>query len=97
MDQADGLDHRAHRVPRAAAAFLDHDLGLVHMLGEVLGDLVPAVPGDDDEALRGQLARRGHDVAEHRPAAHLVEHLRGVILHSGALTRRENDHGGRTG
>ena len=41
-----------------------------------------------------KLASGGQDVAEHRPAAHLVEHLRRGGPHPGALARRQDDDGG---
>ena len=40
-------------------------------------------------------AGRRHDMADHGAAGHLVQHLRQVRLHAGALARRQNDAGER--
>ena len=96
VNQPDGLDDHAHRVPGPAAPVLDHDLGVGGVLGQVRGDLVTPMPGHDDETPWFQLSGRSQDMPEHAPAAHLVEHLGRLVFHSGALTRRQDDYGGRT-
>ena len=66
----------------------EEDVGLV---AQALEDLVGGVADDDDDC-PGPCAARGVDhVADHRPAADLVQHLGLVRLHSLALSRGKDD------
>src|SRR5690606_20056228 len=83
------------RVPGAVLLLLDRGGDLRGRLLQVLGDLLPAVPHDDDGPLGLQLAGGGEHMAEHGPPAELVEDLGKPGLHTGALARREDDDGSR--
>jgi hypothetical protein len=48
-------------------------------------DLLAAVPGDDDEALRIELAAASERVPEHAATAQRMQHLRDPRFHPGAL------------
>ncbi|GAA4992445.1 hypothetical protein GCM10023257_36520 [Streptomyces hyderabadensis] len=53
------------------------------------------MPDDGDQVLGVQLAGGGEHVPDQRPAAQLVQDLGCGRLHTGALTRCENDDGCR--
>ncbi|GKQ33667.1 hypothetical protein ALMP_02180 [Streptomyces sp. A012304] len=53
------------------------------------------MPDHDDQVLRVQLTGGGQDVTHEAAAADLVQNLRCGRLHTGALTRCENDDGCR--
>ncbi|GAA0668420.1 hypothetical protein GCM10009535_55380 [Streptomyces thermocarboxydovorans] len=59
------------------------------------GHLLAGVPHHDDEMLRLELTGGGEDVTHERTAADLVQDLGCGRLHTGALTRCENDDGCR--
>ncbi|KAJ3079275.1 hypothetical protein HK102_003908, partial [Quaeritorhiza haematococci] len=79
-----------HRVARAELFGLDGepDGGLAV---ERLVELIGRVADDHDDGLRAGAAGRVDDVAEHRPAADLVQHLRPLGLHPLALAGRQDD------
>ncbi len=64
-------------------------------LGEVSSDRVPLVTDDDDGVLSAKGLGSGEHVPEQGASQERVEHLGGARLHPGALTRGEDDHGGR--
>ena len=49
-----------------------------------------------DDLLRRQQGCSRHDMGDHGAARHLVQHLRLIRLHAGALARRQNNAGERT-
>ncbi|GAA5211521.1 hypothetical protein GCM10023323_43470 [Streptomyces thinghirensis] len=53
------------------------------------------MPDDGDQVLGHQLTGGGEHVSDEGPAAQLVQDLGGGRLHTGALTRCENDDGCR--
>ena len=65
------------------------------VLGEMRGDLLPGVAHDHDEVLGVQLAGGGEHMPDEGAAADLVQDLGCGRLHTGALTRCENDDGCR--
>ena len=97
VDQADGLDHRTDCVAGAALPVLDDDLSVrTHARARWAATCPRRRPDHDDEPPGLKLPGRGHDMVEHRAAAHRVQHLRGAGLHPRALARRKDDDGGRT-
>ena len=94
-DGADRLQHHPHRVAGAELLVLHHDVSLGRGGQGSRGDLLPRVPDDHDQPLRGQLLRRGQRVPEQRPAAQRVQDLGGAGLHPGALAGGEDHHCGR--
>ena len=63
--------------------------------GRFGADLVPAVTGHHDEALRAESGRRRQRVPEHAAAAQGVQHLRDPRSHPRALARGEDDDSDR--
>ena len=63
--------------------------------GEVRGDLLAGVADDDDEVLGVELTGGGDDMSDERAPGDLVQDLGCLRLHAGALTRCEDDDGGR--
>ncbi|GAA1178367.1 hypothetical protein GCM10009654_39570 [Streptomyces hebeiensis] len=53
------------------------------------------MPDDHDEPLRIELPGGGHDMADERTPADLVQDLGGLRLHAGSFTRCEDDYGCR--
>ena len=92
---AELLHRHPHRVPRAVL------LGLVGgayggvSRGEVRGDLLTGVADDDDEMPGVELTGGGDDMSDERAPGDLVQDLGGLRLHTGALTRCEDDDGRR--
>ena len=66
----------------------EEDVGLV---AEALADLVGRVADDDDDRLGPGASRRVDDVADHRPAADLVQDLGLLRLHPLAVAGRQDD------
>ncbi len=90
------LQGGAHGVAGTVLLGLDHRPGTRVMRRQVLGDLLPHVPDHHDQLPGRQLLRRRDRVADQRPPAHLVQHLRQTVrLHPGPATGGEHDNGGR--
>ncbi|GGM82514.1 hypothetical protein GCM10010106_31430 [Thermopolyspora flexuosa] len=58
-------------------------------------DLLPRMPDDQDQPFGLKAARGGEHVVEHGETAQLVQDLRLLRLHPGALACGEDDHCGR--
>lgn len=89
------VERDAHRVPGALLLGLVGGAHLGVRGGEVGGDLLARVADDHDEVLRVQLAGGGDDMSDERAPGDLVQDLGGLRLHTGALTRCEDDDGCR--
>ena len=93
-DVGNGGERDGRGVAGAVLLLLDDRYRLGCDLGEVRLDLLAARPDDDDGGAGAQRGRGREDVAEHRPAAEGVQHLRGRGAHAGALTGGQDDDGG---
>ncbi len=61
--------------------------------GQVLGNRLPTVPGNDDQPIGTQRISCGDRVSDEAASADLVEHLRDGGTHPGTLPCGEDEHG----
>ena len=92
---AERFGHHADRVAGAGQSLLHDHAHAGHIPGGFGADLVPAVAGHDDDALRVKLARCHQRVPEHAATAQGMQHLRGPRFHSGALACGKDDDSDR--
>ena len=89
---AESLGYHPDRVAGAGQPFLHDHAYAGHLPGGLGADLVPAVAGDDDEALWIELGRRRERMPEHAATAQRMQHLRNPRVHPGALAcGKDND------
>ena len=101
---AERLGHHPDRVAGAAQPVLHHHPHVRGAPGRFGADLVPAVTGHHDEALRAESGRRRQRVPEHAATAQGMQHLRDARSHPRTLARGEDDdsdrarlaHGGKS-